>query len=157
MFFADPMRAFANLRRALRSGGRAAFVCWRPMPENPWMAVPFAALATFIAPPPPPPPGAPGPFSFGDRARVNEILAGAGFDAIEISPHDPEIALGGDVADAVRFTLTAGPASRLLETAPAGDRARAERVVGEALAPYARGGRVALPGAIWVVSARNPG
>jgi hypothetical protein len=29
--------------------------------------------------------------------------------------------------------------------------------VREALAPYARGGRVALAGAVWVVGARNPG
>ncbi|MFM8411336.1 MAG: class I SAM-dependent methyltransferase, partial [Alphaproteobacteria bacterium] len=28
MFFADPTAAFANLRRALRPGGRLAVVCW---------------------------------------------------------------------------------------------------------------------------------
>jgi SAM-dependent methyltransferase len=106
MFFADPTRAFANLRRALRAGGTVAFVCWRPMPENPWMVVPFAAIASFITPPPPPPPGAPGPFSFGDRERVREILSAAGFDRIEIAPYDTELALGRDVDDAVEFTLS---------------------------------------------------
>src|SRR5262249_9342980 len=43
MFFADPVAAFANLRQALRSDGRLAFVCWQPMPANPWMAVPLMA------------------------------------------------------------------------------------------------------------------
>src|SRR5262249_51171730 len=65
MFFADPARAFANLRSALRRGGRVSFACWRAMPENPWVMVPIAALTTFLTPPPPPPPGAPGPFAFG--------------------------------------------------------------------------------------------
>ncbi len=29
MFFADPAVSFANMRKALRSSGRLAFVCWR--------------------------------------------------------------------------------------------------------------------------------
>ena len=40
MFFADPAAAFANIRAALKPGGRLAFVCWRQMTENPWMAAP---------------------------------------------------------------------------------------------------------------------
>jgi SAM-dependent methyltransferase len=158
MFFADPARAFANLRRALRRGGRVSFACWRALPENPWVTVPFAALAKVVAPPPPPPPpGAPGPFSFGDPERVRGILSEAGFAEIELTPHDGPLTLGTDLDDAVEFALTAGPASRLLEGASASDRARARDVVREALAPHARGGAVALTGAIWLVRASNPG
>ena len=29
MFFAEPARAFANLRTALKPSGRLAFACWR--------------------------------------------------------------------------------------------------------------------------------
>lgn len=36
MFFADPEAAFANLHRAAKPGGRLAFICWRPMAENPF-------------------------------------------------------------------------------------------------------------------------
>ena len=43
MFFGDPTAAFANLRRAARPGGRLAFVCWRPIGENPWMQAPLHA------------------------------------------------------------------------------------------------------------------
>jgi SAM-dependent methyltransferase len=157
MFFADPTRAFANLRGALRRGGRVSFACWRPFPENPWMTVPYAALATFLTPPPPPPPGAPGPFSLGDPDRLRGILVGAGFERIELAPHDGELALGRSLDDAMVFALSAGPASRLLEGATAADRARAERAVRDALAPHARQGTVALAGAIWLVRARNPG
>ena len=35
MFFDDAAAAFANLRRALRRGGRLAFLCWRAREENP--------------------------------------------------------------------------------------------------------------------------
>jgi SAM-dependent methyltransferase len=157
MFFADPARAFANLRGALRGGGRVSFACWRPFPENPWMMVPFAALAKFLTPPPPPPPDAPGPFSFGDPDRVRDILGQAGFERIELTRHDGDLSLGKSLEDAVTFTLSAGPAARLLEGVSADDRTRAERAVREALAPHARGGPVALAGGVWLVTARNPG
>jgi ubiquinone/menaquinone biosynthesis C-methylase UbiE len=37
MFFGDPVAAFAHMRSAARPGARMAFVCWRPLSENPWM------------------------------------------------------------------------------------------------------------------------
>ena len=157
MFFADPSRAFANLRTALRPGGRVAFACWRPLAENPWMLIPMAAIAAFIPPPPPPPPDAPGPFAFGDRERVRKILGEAGFVRIEVEPHDRDIVLGGTLDDATEFALNAGPASRLLVSAGEADRARARSAVRDAFAPHARRGRVALGSAIWCVTARNPG
>ena len=43
MFFSDPTAAFVNIRRALKPGGRLAFVCWRTPAENPIMSLPMAA------------------------------------------------------------------------------------------------------------------
>jgi ubiquinone/menaquinone biosynthesis C-methylase UbiE len=37
MFFNDPTGAFTHRRRALKPGGRVAFVCWRGMAENDWV------------------------------------------------------------------------------------------------------------------------
>ena len=37
MFFSHPVAAFANIRASLKPDGRLAFVCWRPLNENPWM------------------------------------------------------------------------------------------------------------------------
>ena len=45
MFFPQPVAAFSNLRRALAPTGRACFMCWRRLDENPWMAA--AAGADF--------------------------------------------------------------------------------------------------------------
>ena len=48
MFFDDPAAAFANLRKALRRGGRLAFVCWRTRDENPVFTIGFAAAAAVL-------------------------------------------------------------------------------------------------------------
>jgi SAM-dependent methyltransferase len=156
MFFADPTRAFANLRTALRPGGRISFACWRPVPENAWVVVPLGALMRVIEPPPPPEPGAPGPFSFADPDRVREILIGAGFEAIDIAAHDERLVLGSGLEDAVEFSLSNGPLSRLMSDATPEQRTRATEMVREALAPHAREGGVALGGAAWRVMAWNP-
>ena len=43
MFFADPVAAFGNIRRALKPGGSLGFVCWQSVFDNEWMLVPGAA------------------------------------------------------------------------------------------------------------------
>ena len=48
MFFDDPAAAFANLRKALRRGGRLAFVCWRTREENPCFTTGFAEAAAVL-------------------------------------------------------------------------------------------------------------
>src|SRR5438477_10869711 len=40
MFFEDPTAAFMNIRRAVKRGGRLAFLCWRAMALNPIMTLP---------------------------------------------------------------------------------------------------------------------
>ena len=34
MFFEDPVAAFANIRSAVRPGGRLVFACWQPLANN---------------------------------------------------------------------------------------------------------------------------
>jgi SAM-dependent methyltransferase len=51
MFFADPDRAFAHLRRALAPRGRIAFACW--LAENPWARRATEAASAALGPPPP--------------------------------------------------------------------------------------------------------
>jgi SAM-dependent methyltransferase len=43
MFFDDPEAAFANIGRALRPGGRLAFVAWQGLERSEWIMVPGAA------------------------------------------------------------------------------------------------------------------
>ncbi|HLG01741.1 MAG TPA: methyltransferase domain-containing protein, partial [Acidimicrobiia bacterium] len=69
MFFDDPNAAFANLGRALRSGGRLEFVCWQGLFDNEWLAVPVAAALQHVPVPEMGEPGAPGPFSLADAGH----------------------------------------------------------------------------------------
>ena len=98
MFFDDPAAAFANLRGALKPGGRLVFVCWRGAAENDWTRLPMSAIR-HLASTPSPDPEAPGPFSFGDRARIKRILVDAGYADIDIRPFDSPVHFGvGDTA-----------------------------------------------------------
>jgi SAM-dependent methyltransferase len=158
MFFADPGLAFANVRRALRPGGRLAFVCWRPVAENPWVRVPMAAAAPLLSLPPPPPEGTPGPFAFGDAARVRRILTEAGFESVVIEPADLVMEPGGgDPDEAADLFLQVGPLAFALREAGADEalRAKVRGAVREAFAPHVRNGRVALGSAVWLVRARR--
>jgi len=153
MFFADPAAAFANIRRALKPGGRLAFVCWRTPAENPFMTLPYAAAAAQLPPAPQPEPAAPGPFAFADQVRVRHILATAGFSDIEMAPHDRKIG-GGDLEQTLALSLKIGLLGRAVREHPE-KRTLVIDDVREALRPHADGdGIVRLASASWIVSAR---
>ncbi len=154
MFFADPAAAFTNIRRALRPGGRLAFICWRTPPESPIMTLPMMAAMQHLPPQPPPPdPHAPGPFAFADPDRVRGILQAAGFTDVTTTRHDEKVG-GGGVDDALKLSLNIGPLSRLLRENPG----HTEAVVGSvraALAAHDGPDGVKLNAAVWIVTARN--
>jgi len=154
MFFADPVAAFANLRRALKPSGRLAFVCWRPPQDNPWSLVPVKAAAPFLPPLPRPGPEDPGQYAFGDRARVERILTGAGFADLAIEPLDVQIWMGKDVADVVASAGRFGPLARAFADGNPDSVAQAKAAIAEALAPHETKDGVSLPGACWLVSAK---
>lgn len=162
MFFDNPTAAFAHMRRALRPGGRVAFVCWRGAAENDWVRLPMGALMGIVPPSALPDPKAPGPFSFGDRERVARILTAAGFTDIAIAPFDASVPFGegetrdAAIDDAVKMTLEVGPLSRALADQPDDIRARASAAVRAAFASLPGERSVMINGAVWIVTARNP-
>lgn len=152
MFFADPVAAFSNIRRALRAGGRLAFVCWRTPAENPIMSAPMTAALAHVPPPPPADPLAPGPFAFSDPERVRAILSEAGFTGIDITPHQEKIG-GGDLDTALGLSLKVGPLGGLLREYPDKREAVIE-AVRAVLAANAGPDGVKLDSATWIVTAR---
>lgn len=155
MFFADPVAAFRNLRRAMRPFGRLVFLCWRTPQENPWAAVPMRAAQPFL--PPMERPGAedPGQYSFGDRARVERILSQAGFGNLSIEPVDLMMTQGRDVDDVLQRIGDFGPLARAFKDVAPDQVAKAKAAVGEALKPYETPDGVKLAGACWLVRAMN--
>jgi SAM-dependent methyltransferase len=157
MFFADPSAAFANIRRALKPGGRLCFICWRPMIENPWVLIPLRAASQHLELPPPPDPFAPGPFAFGDAERLRGILTSAGYSGVQIDRHDSRLAIGNsrDVEDAVNFSTDLGPVSGLLVDKSEDLRQTVRSSIREALKPHLTPQGVVVDWAAWLVRARN--
>lgn len=153
MFFSDPVAAFANLRGALKPGGRLAFVCWRRPDENPVLTAPMQAALAHIPPPPPPAdPTAPGPFAFADPERILAILTAAGFAEVAVTPHDEKIG-GNDLDTTVGLSLKVGPLGALLRENPD----KREAVIGavrDFLSQHLTPDGVKLGSATWIVTAR---
>ena len=152
MFFADPIAAFTNIRRALKPAGRLAFICWRAPAENPVMTLPMAAATPLLPPMPPAPPSTQGPFAFADAGHVKTVLTSAGFTDIDITPHDQKIG-SGDLEQTLTVTLKVGPLGAILREHP--DRRDAViEAVRAALAPHDGPDGIKLASATWIVTAR---
>lgn len=160
MFFENPVAAFANMRGALKPGGRVAFVCWRSAAENDWVRLPMAAIRDIVQPAPADP-DAPGPFAFGNPERLTDILATAGFADIEVKPSDNRLAYGRSdtreaaIDDALDMAFQVGPLSRALADQPDDISVRAAAAVRAAFAALPGDTSVLIDGAAWIVTARN--
>lgn len=154
MFFADPPAAFANIRKALKPGGRLVFACWRSAPENAWAAVPFAAARDLLPEQPQADPTAPGPFAFADSERLKNILEKAGYKNIRIEKLDTHMNMGVSLDAAAEMSTKAGPLARALGGID--DDALKNKIrerVKEAMAKYESANGVSAPAACWLVEA----
>jgi ubiquinone/menaquinone biosynthesis C-methylase UbiE len=155
MFFEDPIAAFKHLHAAAQSGGRLAFVCWRPFEENPWAALPVQAVRSVVPEVEPFKQDAPGPYAFADSAKVERILTSAGFTNVAIDRYDADVVLAGDDLEAAaQFAVSAGPAARILATVSPDLQARAKEAVRRVLESKRTPTGFALPGSGWLVTAR---
>jgi SAM-dependent methyltransferase len=148
MFFADPIAAFANIKSALAPGGRLVFACWRPYADNPWAAAPLEAARALLPAEPPADPLAPGPFAFADAARVEDILARAGFRDVAVTALDTAVWLGDTLDAATDASFVLGPLARRVDTLDAATRAAIREPVRAALAAF---DPAAIPAAAWLV------
>jgi SAM-dependent methyltransferase len=158
MFFEDSVAAFANLYRALKPGGRLTFACWQPVDQNAWVHVPGGVVARHLpVEGPAKDPAAPGPFAFGQRARIADILGAAGFSEIATEAHDTLVLMGGggSIDAAVRAVTHQGPLSRAIHDAPEDVQARIRDELTEALTPHAGDDGVRLGAGVWLVTARK--
>lgn len=160
MFFSDPEKAFHNVCETLHEGGRIAFCCWQSMEKNPWLSMQMEAVAPLFEPQEPVGLDAPGPASFADPKRVEDILSAAGFLDIQIEEFNKDIVIGAtkDLDDAAEFALEMGPVSFLLNQAEAdeADRKRAFEAVRDKFAEYHSSNGVVLQASAWIVSAHAP-
>jgi len=152
MFFDDPVRAFANLRRAARDGAELQCVVWRKAADNPFMTTAERAAAPLLPNLPPRTPGAPGQCSFADRDHVDGILRASSWGAVDIAPLDRPCAL--PTAALRRYVARLGPVGRVLHDTAEPLRSRVIDAVVAAFAPYVHGDEVRFVAACWMIRAR---
>lgn len=132
MFFADPVAAFANVARALRPGGRLAFICGAEPERNEWLQAmtalrPYLPVGDFGKP------GGPGMFSMADPDDVRETLSAAGFTDIVLARTEAFGTWGRDADDAATFLLESGPGRHLTADAAPADLDKAREALVNAL------------------------
>ncbi|MEV0154444.1 methyltransferase domain-containing protein [Micromonospora sp. NPDC050686] len=155
MFFADPVAAFGNIGRALRPGGRLAFVCLDDFRRGDLGAV-LGALAAHLPPPGTDGTGAAEPLSLADPAVVARVLTAAGFAGIECVPVEAVAHWGRDAVDAGHFLAGWGPIRHQLDRVDPASAARARAALVEALRAYEQPGAVRLQATAWSITAHHP-
>lgn len=153
MFFADPVRAFANLRRGTRDGAGLCAFAFRGAAENAFMTTAERAAAPLLPGLPSRRPDGPGQFAFADRDRVRGILQAAGWSAVDPRPVDVDCAF--PAADLDLYLTRLGPVGLALQQADDGTRARVTQAVRHAFEPFVRGGEVRFTAACLRIEARN--
>lgn len=151
MFFDDPAAAFANIRRAVKPGGRLAFFAWRSPAENDFMTTAARAAAPFLPPTPPPDPSAPGQFAFADNDKVRRVLEDSGWSSIDIEKADVWCRISDD--DLMTYVTRLGPVGAALREV---DPATSEKILAAlppAFARFRKDGAVRFNAACWLVKA----
>lgn len=152
MFFADPVAAFRNLRRAARDGADLQLIVWRGPQDNPFMTTAERAAAPLLPKIEKREVGAPGQFGFADPQQVRGILQNSGWDEIDIAPLD--VACGFPESELLMYLSRLGPLGRLLPDVAEPLRSEIIRTVRAAFEPYVQGDQVRFNAACWMVGAR---
>jgi SAM-dependent methyltransferase len=155
MFFADPLAAFANIRRGLRPGGRIAFLAWQRFEHNEWLTTIFDALAVGRDLPAPPA-GTPGPFGLAEAENVTALLREAGFRDGHMTSISAPMWLGGSADDAWAFVAEMGLVRGLTDGLDDASRDQALAELCRRIRARETADGVLLGSASWLITARQP-
>lgn len=155
MLFAEPGRALAAVRPALKPGGRMAALVFTTAEKNPFMAAP-RAIARRLAGMAPPPPDAPGAFTLGGPGTLAGLFAAAGYADYRERRVAIEVRLAAP-GEGIRLMLEASGSYRALLADCA--EAVQEAILAE-VAAFLSGFETAeglrLPGEVMVGAGANP-
>ena len=139
MFFASPVAAMRNMRRAMKAGAKLVLAVWRKKEENPWLYDTEQRVLAIVPHPEKTEDQitcGPGPFSMAGPDLVSAQLKAAGFEHICFERFDTDIRMASTVDEALDIAMALGPAGEVLRLA--GEEADAGEV-GDRVDDLARG------------------
>lgn len=132
MFFPDKVRANAEARRVLRSGGSYVVVTFDRLDLNPVPKAAGEAVSSLFSEDPHYMER--GPFSYTDPATVEQDLRAAGFHSVELETVELSSTVGA--GDAAQGIVLGSPFRAEIEGLDAAALEQATRAVAEALQPW---------------------
>jgi ubiquinone/menaquinone biosynthesis C-methylase UbiE len=153
MLIVDPEAAAREVRRVLRSGGKAAFAVWDVADNNPWATIPSQTMIA-LGHAEPPDPNAPGMFKFGAPGALQELLESAGFVDVLVAPVALERKYG-EIGEYIDETIELSPTmGGFYHDLPEEERAKiVERITAAAQQYVETDGILRLPGSSLVALA----
>jgi SAM-dependent methyltransferase len=153
MFFDDPTAAFANIRQALRPGGRLVMMVWQARDRNEWDVVIRQSLGGSHDPA-----AAAGadPFSLAEELDVTDVLETAGFTDVAFTDVGEPVYYGPDLDAALDWVRGFTCTSHSFEQLEPADAERAVRRLRAALADHLGDDGVWFNSRAWLVTARRP-
>jgi SAM-dependent methyltransferase len=148
MFFAEPVVAFGNIARALRSGGRLVMLVWQGNEHQEWSLAIREAVGGTSA-------GA-AAFSLADPGVVRDTLAAAGFTEIALADLREPVFYGPDADAAYTAVLTLRAAGDRLATLTGADLHHARDRLRATLAARETRDGVWFDSRAWLVTASSP-
>lgn len=152
MFFADPVAAFTNIRRALRPGARLVVMVWQSADRNEWFTATREAIAGSRTPTASV--SDVEPFSLADPAGTQRMLAAAGFAGIAFADIHEPVLYGPDPAAACDAVLDLRHAHDLLAGLDAPTAEHALDRLRATLTAHDTGSGVYFDSRAWIVTAR---
>jgi len=161
MFFASPVIALRNVRKALRPDGRLCIVVWRKREANDCVHRAEVIVRELLGDPPKQDQVTcgPGPFSMASADLVGDQLVAAGYTDIAFERSDAAVEIGADFEEAMRFALALGPAGEVVRLAGDAATARMPEITAALRAGFSEfmrdDGSVWGPSSCWIVTAHS--
>jgi ubiquinone/menaquinone biosynthesis C-methylase UbiE len=155
MIAVDPVATLGEAARVLVPGGTVATAVWAQTAENPWFAEPRAAIADALG-------AESARFArafgrLGDPQELAGVHLAAGLRDVEATPIDGVMRAAGSAEHWSALVESIGHFRRVDESLDERDAARLQEALAARLAPYRRGGELAFPRRMVIVTARTAG